>query len=250
MTTQIAQAAVASSRPSPRREHVSLALLDGFELRRGGRVVSLPFSAQRLLAFIALHDRPVRRLYIAGRIWMDSSQEHANANLRTALWRLRRPGCALVETPGGEIGLARHVAVDARDVAACARRVLDHRTEHEDVARLSQAGDLLPDWYEDWLVVERERIRQLRLYALEASCEDLAKGGHFAAATEAGLAAVAAEPLRESAHRVVMEAHLREGNVAEALRQYHLFRRLLCDELQLVPSSSMRTLVEAILNSS
>jgi DNA-binding SARP family transcriptional activator len=250
MTSQPTRAAVVSSRHDPRGKQIHLALLDGFELRRGERVVSLPLSAQRLLAFIALHERPIRREYISGRIWTDSSQEHANANLRTALWRLRRPRCSLVEARGGGIGLASHVAVDARDVAARARRVLDHRTEDEDVARLSEAGDLLPDWYEDWLVVERERIRQLRLCALEASCKDLAASGNFAAAVEAGLAAVAAEPLRESAHRLVMEAHIYQGNVAEALRQYHVFRRLLRDELRLVPSVRMRSLVESILSSS
>lgn len=224
--------------------------MDGFELRRGERIVSLPFSAQRLLAFVALHEHPVRRPYIAGQIWMDSSQEHANASLRTTLWRLRRPGCTLVDARGGGIGLARRVTVDVRDVAARAERALAHRNEHDDIACLSHAGDLLPDWYDDWLVVVRERIRQLRLNALETMCEDLAASGSFAAAMEAGLAAVTAEPLRESAHRVVIQVHLAQGNVADALRQYHLFRHLLRDELQLVPSPVMRSLIESILNPS
>jgi DNA-binding SARP family transcriptional activator len=211
--------------------------------------VSLPPSAQRLLAFVALHEHPVRRVYVAGQLWMNASQEHANASLRTTLWRLRRPACTVVEGTEGEIGLAPHEAVDVRDVAMRARRVLEHRTEHEDLSRLSRAGDLLPDWYDDWLVVERERFRQLRLQALETLCEDLMARGHLAAAMEAGLAAVTAEPLRESAHRVVIEVHLRQGNVAEALRQYHLYRQLLHEELQLVPSSAMRSLVESILTS-
>jgi DNA-binding SARP family transcriptional activator len=241
---------VTGSRGDARRPRVRLSLLDGFELRRGERLVNLPFSAQRLLAFVALHEHPVRRPYIAGQIWMDSSQEHANASLRTTLWRLRRPGCTLIDARGGGIGLSRRVAVDVRDVATRAQRALDHRTEHDDVACLSHAGELLPDWYDEWLVVERERIRQLRLHALEAMCEDLAASGNYAAAMEAGLAAVTAEPLRESAHRVVIQVHLAQGNVAEALRQYHLFRQLLREELQLVPSPAMRSLVDSILHPS
>jgi DNA-binding SARP family transcriptional activator len=248
VTTQVTAPAVEGSRGDGPHPWVRLSLLDRFELRRGADTISLPLSAQRLLAFVALHEHPVRRPYIAGQIWMDSSQEHANASLRTTLWRLRRPGCTLIDARGGGIGLARHVVVDVQEVAVRAQRALDHRTEHDDVACLSHAGDLLPDWYDDWLVVERERIRQLRLHALEAMCEDLAASGSFAAALEAGLAAVAAEPLRESAHRAVMQVHLAQGNVAEALRQYHLFRRLLTDELQLLPSPAMRSLIDSILN--
>jgi DNA-binding SARP family transcriptional activator len=234
--------------PGARRSPLRLSLLHGFELRRGEQIVSLPPSAQRLLAFVALHEHPVRRIYVAGQLWTNASQEHANASLRTTLWRLRRPACTVVEGGEGEIGLGTHVEVDVHDVALRAQRVLEHRVEQGDLLRLSRAGDLLPDWYDDWLVVERERLRQLRLQALETLCEDLMAHGHLAAAMEAGLAAVAAEPLRESAHRVVIEVHLRQGNLAEALRQYHLYRHLLHEELQLVPSSAMRSLVESILS--
>jgi DNA-binding SARP family transcriptional activator len=232
----------ASMTPSAR-----LSLLGGFELRQAGRVVRLPLSAQRLLVFVALQEHPVRRAYVAGQMWTESTQEHANASLRTTLWRLREPG-RLLERRGGEIQLGPDLAVDARELAARAERALAHRTTDDDVRRLTHAGDLLPDWYDDWLVVERERIRQLRLNALEAICADFAARGRFAAALDAGLAAVTAEPLRESAHRAVIDIHLARGNAAEGLRQYHLYRRLLRDELQLVPSPAMRALVESIFS--
>lgn len=59
----------------------------------------------------------------------------------------------------------------------------------------------MPDWCDDWLVVERERLRELRIRALERVCEQLTAIGSFGQAIEAGMAAVRAEPLRESAHR-------------------------------------------------
>lgn len=59
-------------------EHVSLSLLDAFELRCDGEPVSLPPSAQRLLA---LHDRPLLRPYVAGTLWLDTPDERASANL-------------------------------------------------------------------------------------------------------------------------------------------------------------------------
>ena len=95
------------------------------------------------------------------------------------------------------------------------------------------AGDLLPDWYDDadWLLMERTRFHQLRLHALERLCELLIRQGRIVEAVDAGLAAVTADPLRESAHRSVISAYLAEGNTVEAIRQYDAFRHLLAEEI-------------------
>jgi DNA-binding SARP family transcriptional activator len=220
-----------------------LSLLRSFELRKGGRVVQVPLSAQRLLAFVALHSRPLQRLYVAGHIWPDFPEEQANANLRTALWRLQRPSGQLVDTRAGTLALSPNVAVDVQDVTARANRVLGATARPDDVGPLVAAGDLLPDWYDDWLRFERERFRELRLLALEALCDQLIAKGDFVRALQAGLAAVAGEPLRESAHRAVIKAHLAYGNVSEALREYRLFREIIRDELGLEPSPGLRDLV-------
>ena len=89
------------------------------------------------------------------------------------------------------------------------------------------AGDLLPGWYDEWVVAEREHFRQLRLHALEKLCEQLTDEGRFGEAVEAGLVAVSGEPLRESAHRVLIRAYLKEGNRGEAIRQYEACRQVL-----------------------
>ncbi|MET7443204.1 bacterial transcriptional activator domain-containing protein, partial [Streptomyces sp. NPDC005568] len=79
-------------------------------------------------------------------------------------------------------------------------------------------------------------LRQLRLHALDELAEALTRQGRPALAIEAGWASVRAEPLRESAHRAVVSAHLAEGNVGEAVRHYEEFRRLLEEELGVAPS--------------
>jgi len=104
-------------------------------------------------------------------------------------------------------------------------------------------NDLLPDWYEEWAVLERERFRQVRLHVLERMCERLTDAGLHALAVLAGLAAVEAEPLRESAHRVVMRAYAAEGNAGEAIRQYRSCRDLLARELGVEPSPQMERLL-------
>jgi len=223
-----------------------LELLDGFRLRSGGVTVRLQPGVQRLVAFLALHDRPLQRLYVAGRLWTEASQDAANANLRTALWRLRHPSCRLVEATVRNLALDPDVIVDLREATCRAQRVLAGRHEPGDLTALIAAGELLPDHYDDWVMIERERFRQLRLHALERLCEECRDAGRFAEATEAGLAAVATEPLRESAHRVLIRTHLAEGNAGEAARQYRVYRDLARNELGVAPSSRLRTLVGSL----
>ena len=227
-----------------------LSLLGGFELRCAGRDVAVARSGQRLLALLALQGRPLERCWVAGTLWLDATEERAGASLRSALWRLPQPGgTAVVDATTTHLRLARDLAVDVQELTGLAQG-LELPTaragdDHLDPSVL--ASDLLPDWYEDWVVLERERFRQLRLHALEALCARLTAARRFGAAVQAGLAAVAGEPLRESAHRTLIQAHLAEGNPGEAVRQYHLYRRLLTDELAIEPSPAIRGMVQPLL---
>ena len=229
---------------------VRLALLDSFQLTCDGVDVPLPLSAQRLLAFLALHPRPLLRGYIAGGLWPDTSEERAHASLRSALWRLRRPGRSLTQAREGRLGLDAAVAIDVRELDELAHRILerDGSSALSDPASelIGLSGDLLPDWYDDWVLVEREHVRQLRLHALEALCDRLLEAGSYAEAAEAALAVIATDPLRESAHRALIRVHLAEGNIGEALRQYAFFRRLSTQLLGLDPSPEMEQLMDAV----
>ena len=87
--------------------------------------------------------------------------------------------------------------------------------------------DLLPTWYDNWLIIERERQRQIRLHALERMSDWYVGAERFDSAIEAALQAIAGDPLRESAHRCLIRAHLAEGNVSEARRQVRKYEALL-----------------------
>jgi DNA-binding SARP family transcriptional activator len=224
-----------------------LTLLDGFELVCDGVTVDLPRGAQRFVAFLALNRRPLLRQYVAGTLWLDTPDERAHANLRSTLWRLHRCNGGLVEARGHQLQLGTRVAVDLHEAQLLARRALDGTTGESPLGLLpALAGDLLPDWYEDWLWIEREQFRQLRLRALDALCEQLMREGRTGEALEAGLAALAGEPLRESAHRALVRVHLAEGNIAEAIRQYRLCRSLLREQLGLGPSEQMEALLRGV----
>lgn len=225
---------------------VRLSLIRGFELRRGSSVVPMALSAQRLMAFVALQDGVVRRPHASGMLWADVTEQRASSSLRSALWRTPAPdGRPLVQASSTHLWLNPAVEVDFRETVSRAISVLDREERLESPVdlrdQLRQLGhDLLPDWYEDWVLVERERYRQLRLHALEAVCHRLTDLGRYALALEAGLAAVACEPLRESAQREVIRVHLTEGNTAEALRQYRSYAFLLAKELGVQPSPSLQ----------
>jgi DNA-binding SARP family transcriptional activator len=227
---------------------LELRLLNGFEFLDDGQPVFFPLGVQRLLAFLALNDRALQRLYVAGKLWLDTTEERAFANLRSTLWRANQSGHRLVSAVSSQLALSVEVRVDVHAARAQGRRLVDGLAAVDELTldRLVLAGELLPDWYDDWVLVERERYRQLALHALEALSGRLVELGRYGEAAEAALAAIAGEPLRESAHRTLIAVHVAEGNVGEALRQYEVYRDMLDEGLNLTPSPRLEALVEEL----
>lgn len=234
----------AATRANGSTPQVQVTLVGTFGVTTSEGAVDLPHSAQRLIAFLALEPRPLPRLQVAGTLWPDVSEERAAGSLRSALWLSRQAGQDAVLSRRTQLELARPVEVDLHQLVAVAHR-LQGDEPVSDMHELATTfdRDLLPDWYDDWVVVWRERWRHLRLHALEALASRLASIGAFTLGVEAGLAAVRAEPLRESAHRALIRVHLSEGNGQEAVRQYQAYRQLLHEEMQLEPSPLMEALV-------
>jgi DNA-binding SARP family transcriptional activator len=178
---------------------------------------------------------------------MDHTEARAAANLRSALWRLNQSGVDLLDCDGRMLELASDVEVDVRRMIATGRGAADvagrSDTPIEALDPAAMAQELLPDWYDDWVILDRERLRQLRLHLLDLMCTRLTALGRFLDAIDVGLVAIAAEPLRESAHRAVIEAHLAEGNLGEARRQYEIYGNVLRDAACGEPSAALRALL-------
>ncbi|MFL5805545.1 MAG: BTAD domain-containing putative transcriptional regulator [Roseiflexaceae bacterium] len=136
---------------------------------------------QALLAYLVLQrGAPHLRQHLAFRLWPDSTEAQAQANLRTLLHRLRRAlpnaACFLhvdAQTVQwrGDAPCTVDVADFERALALAAQAQQDENQRAVRVA-LTEAveryhGDLLPSWYEDWVLVERERLHQAFLTALE-----------------------------------------------------------------------------------
>lgn len=227
-----------------------LTLLGGFGLSISGDTVPLAAGPQRLLAFLALRDTGLGRAYVAGQLWGSATEARAHGSLRSALWKLRMAGSGLVRVRGDNLALPPDVDVDVRRATSMARALVSGRFDEEAVTVLLEPRfccELLPGWYDEWVLVERERHRQLSLHALESLCEHLASTRRYGPAVLAGLAAIDREPLRESAHRALIKVHLAEGNAGEAVRRYRLYEKLAARELGVAPSAMMRTLLKGIM---
>lgn len=228
---------------------LQLTLLGGFVLRKEDREIAVAASGQRLIALLALHGRPLARLRAAETLWPGSSAKRSLADLRTTLWRVNQSGEAIVSGTQATLALSANIEVDVLRLIALTRR-LDQAAVGLAPVDLNLptpsdlTNDLLPDCYDEWVLDQRESLRQIRLHGLEALSVVLSRAGRHADAIQAALAAIRMEPLRETAHRTLIQAHLAEGNWSEARRQFYLCQQLLREELGVEPSESMRRLIE------
>jgi DNA-binding SARP family transcriptional activator len=174
------------------------------------------------------------------------------------MWRLDQYVEGIVVRDGARLALADFVRVDVADMVDQARAILhtpaasvgihDGQGLASELVSPYSRAELLPGWHDDWVNNERERLRQLRVHALEAASRHLVRMGQFEWALEAALEAVRSEPLRETSHRAVIEVHLAEGNAAEAVDALRRYRALLRDELGLRPSDQLVSWLNAQLS--
>jgi DNA-binding SARP family transcriptional activator len=225
-----------------------LSLLGGFSLVVDSLPVALPIHAQRVLAYLSVvqPSQPAHfRAGLAEQLWDGVTAERSHASLRTALWRVRQAGATLVHASRDTLRLDDAVEVDVRRGMAQAGRLLgsERDLQPRDAELGALQGDLLPGWDEDWLLLERERVRQVQVHALEALANRLRRLRRHAEAAQAAYAAISHEPLRESAHAALIDVLLDEGNPAQAVRQLQRYAGILWSELGIRPSPELTSRV-------
>ena len=228
----------------------SLALLGTFEFRVYDVRIELPRAAERLVAFLALQVTSVSRYRVAAALWPDASEQRSLGCLRSALWRIRTASRAVVEPSNGRLGLAPGIRVDIAALSRQTHRLLD--SSYEDLESIESdlfGPELLPSWDEDWVLFERERLRQVSLRGLEALSRRHLAAGRVLDAMEAAWRAISLEPLLESAHGALIDAHLAAGNVREAVRSLQSFADVLDREIGIAPSPDLVSRVNSAIES-
>jgi DNA-binding SARP family transcriptional activator len=231
----------AGSRHAPGAVTCSIALLDQFEVTYGDRQVQLTSAAQRLIALLALERRPRSRERIAATLWPSADQPHGAANVRRALFSAQRMLPGVIEVDGHALCLAAHVRVDVHDYGLTSTYRFGTLPVPDDFGIF--AAELLTDWPDAWLGPIREPVHELRLRRLEQWATELLVAGRPHEALDAAWVAARIDPLRESVQRLVVQAHLAQGNRANAVRQYRAYEAELWRELRLRPGEDLDALL-------
>jgi DNA-binding SARP family transcriptional activator len=233
---------------APSAEGPALYLLGPFRARRDGASVDIAHSSARVLAYLAVHGA-ASRTEVSGLLWPETSQARASSDLRTALWRLQRSGSDFLDLDGQTLVLAARVTVDIWQATEWATAVVSGAWVLSETPRPPPGCDreLLRGWDEPWLDYPREELRMLTVQAFELVAERLIGAGRPAEALPYLLQAMRIDPVRESTAQLMVELHLLQHNVHEAVRQYRRYRDLARQDLGIEPSIGLRSLLSRYL---
>lgn len=224
-----------------------LSLLQSWQLRRGTDIVHVPARQQRLITALAING-PRPRGFLVGLLWPECRESRALESLRVSIHLISRQVPGLLINGGAVLSLSELVDVDLHRVRA-------------QIGELSRAGlngnvascllqlrdaDLLPGWYDDWVLFEQSRLRQDRLHAFQIIARESLERCDYESALKASEAALEIEPLYESALGLLIEAQRQQGNYAAALRAFEKYQAKLDEDMGLVPSDAIQRLVADI----
>ncbi len=247
--------------PSAASEHpLHISLLGEFSLRHNEQTLSLDTpSYQSLLAYLVIHaHRHHSRQQLAFQFWPDSNESQARTNLRGALYILRQtlPDADCFLTASRQTvqwRLDAPCVVDAWEFQTAVSQAQQTPSPADQQSYLQQAiavyhGDLLPGFYDDWVLSVREVLRQQYLTTLEKLLSLFENRRNYAEAIEVARKLLREDPLHEAAYRRLMRLQSLDGNVAGALRTYHACSTRLQRELGVDPSPATQETYERLLH--
>lgn len=230
--------------------HFQLRLLQTWQLSRDADVVHVAARQQRLITALAIAG-PRPRSYLVGLLWPDKAEARALESLRVSVHLVSRQLPGLLVNDGAVLSLNSRVDVDLHRVRAGIRTLGQAGLNGNAAPCLSLLRDaeLLPGWYEDWVLFEQSRLSQERLHAFIIIARGSLARGDYETALEAAEAALEVEPLYESAVGLLIQAESRQGNATAALRAYEKYRAKLQEEMGLTPSDAIFQLVSEVRGS-
>jgi DNA-binding SARP family transcriptional activator len=235
-------------------EMLELRVLGQFEARVDDAVVLLTSRpAQSLLAYLALSAGTAHRWEkLAGLFWPDADEVNARANLRHALWRIRK---TVEPVRDGASYLVSDELAVAFDAGADYWLDADVLVTDGDAVRPLQnslavyRGELLPGFYDDWVSPERERLAAVFQRKMQRLLDRLAEDGRWTDVLDWATRWIAVGNAPEPAYRALMQAHAELGNRAGVATAYQHCRRALFTDLGVEPSPQTQRLATAEVGS-
>ncbi len=252
---------------------LQIQLLGGFRLFHNEQPIRMvhQLRLQSLLAYLVIHrELPHPRQHLAFLFWPNVSEKRARANLRKALYELRKllPNLDdLVQIEdhflqwrnSTDLDFSAPMAKKSEKTVIDVERFLAGLVQFEqaiqpEVARVAleeavnlYVGDLLPACYDDWVLLERERLRQRYINVLEQLINILEQH-ELASALAYAQRLLHCDSLHESTYRILMRLYVLNGDRAAALHVYHTCVTLLQQELGVEPSAETQQLYLRLLN--
>ncbi len=225
------------------RGRFQLHLLRTWQLDVDDDAVHVAARQQRLISALAICG-PRPRSYLVGLLWPDCAEARALESLRVAVHLVSRQVPGLLLNRGSVLALSDLVEVDLHRVRAQLREVVGTGLSGNPALCLDLLRDaeLLPGWYEDWVLSEQARLRKDRLHAFQIIARESLARGDYEAAAEAAEAALELEPLYESAVGLLIQAERQQGNNVSALRAFETYQDRLREDVGLAPSETVRRL--------
>lgn len=221
-----------------------LTLFQSWQLFCGATVLHVAARQQRLITALAVNgSRP--RSYLAGLLWPDHSEQRALESLRVSVHLASKQAPGLLINGGATLSLSELVDVDLHRIRSHIRGISQHGIGTRGAAYLHQLryAELLPGWYEDWIVFEQTRLRHDRLHAFHVIARESLARCDYETALEASEAALELEPLYESAVSLLIQAERNLGNSPSALRAYETYQAQLKADMGIAPSEALRKLI-------
>ncbi|TPI55830.1 alpha/beta fold hydrolase [Mesorhizobium sp. B3-1-7] len=233
-----------------------LYLLGGFDLAgTGAAAPTLSRKARAMMAYLALQAGQAQsREKLAALLWSLNGETQARMSLRQAVSAIRKAmhkcGSGRFVTDGASVAL--YLDEIDFDVARFETLATGSSPEHLEQALAVYRGELLDglglkeEPFEDWLRVERERLRTIAVAALDRLVAHYSASNDLSSCARTAARLLAMEPLREDIHRALMRAYAAQGRINLALKQYELCREALERDLGLPPELETRQLYEAL----
>ena len=235
---------------------LQIRLLGQFDVRAAGKRIDIPSRAgQSLLAYLLLNaGTPQRRERLAGLLWPDTSDENARHNLRTELWRIRK-ALGSRDDADNDYLLTEDLTITFNpeaqfwlDVNQLQRLTPANGSLDDLISQLTlYQGELLPGFYDDWVVLERERLQALFERGMKRLMERLCQEQRWATVLEWCERWIALGQTPEPAYRALMAAYAALGDRARAVATFERCRAALEQDLGVEPSPETQSLYDRLL---
>jgi WD40 repeat protein/basic membrane lipoprotein Med (substrate-binding protein (PBP1-ABC) superfamily)/DNA-binding SARP family transcriptional activator len=236
---------------------LQICCLGQFQVKTDGKLVEIPSRpVQSLFAYLALNAGLAhRREKLAGLIWPDSNDENARSYLRQGLWRIHKAldaaGTAWqdyfqIDDIHISIGLQSGAFIDAHFLAhpnSGDGWTIADLEKHVQVYK----GELLPGFYDEWVILERERLRSAYDQKMKLLLEQLEVGQYWEELVEWSERWIATGHVPEPAYRALMIAHAQQENVTALNIAYQRCQKSLAEELGVPPSVELHEIYQKLL---